>query len=79
MSLEVIKTFPNKTAKTKHRRKIGTCDYLKIKSIFLRKPLIMLMIDSRLGKLFPTSKDNIGLILNVKETPAGQGEKIRKK
>ena len=39
----------------------------------------MLMIDSRLGKLFPTSKDNIGLILNVKETPASQGEKIRKK
>lgn len=37
------------------------------------------MIDSWLGKLLPTSKNNIGLILNVKETPASQGEKIRKK
>ena len=79
MSLEVIKTFPTRQQKQNIRRKIGNCDYLKIKNIFLRKLLIRLMIDSRLGKLLPTSKNNIGLILNVKETPASQGEKIRKK
>lgn len=37
------------------------------------------MIDNRLGKLFTVSQANIGLILNIKETPASQGEKIRKK